>query len=496
MNLALKRFSLLFVFILFSTVCFSQVVRIGDTTGVPNSNAILQLQDTARGFLLPRMTQTQMTNIVTPPDGLLIFNNTASNIYQYKQGIGEWRPILADSSEWVFDAGSGRLYLRRALNNTDSIYYQTNTRKFFFGDSRYFIGTTGSYFNLDDGNSDKHVFKVTASRFPRSPSNLNSSNIYAVYEIDNDPSALSTPFGASYTGLAAAAFTNPSATQKIVDVIGLNYATGNASQDTLLNMYGIIGNTYTRGNSYTELMMGNANFLSAGGTNNANVGEMYGNYTSLTYVTPATSTRRILGNLYGHFINISSALQNKVDGVAYGINITSVRASSSNNNFALYTNKGHNHLGDSTVITDGGAFKARAVLDVNTTSSMIIPAGTTAQRPVTTYAGMLRYNTDNATPEAYTGSGWVNLKSPVLSSTALLDPPLIADNTTGAVNYTFTGATTGNTVTISPAAALPNGIVIAWANVSASNQVTVGFANFSGAAVDLPVQTFYIKLVQ
>jgi len=491
----LNRFLLLSAVCFLSLTSFSQVVRIGDTTGTPDPRAILQLQDTTRGFLLPRMSQAHMTSIATPPDGLLIYNNTAGSIYQYKQGIGEWRTIVADSSEWIHDAGTGRLYLRRALNNTDSIYYQTNTRKFFFGDSRYFVGTTGASFDLDEGNSDKHIFKVTASRFPRSLPNLNSSNIYAVYEIDNDPVAISSPYTASYTGLAATAFTNPSATQKIVDIIGLNYASGNASQDTVLGMYGIVGNTYTRGNSYTEVMMGNANFLSAGGSNSANVGEMYGNYTSLSYVTPATSTRRILGNVYGHFINISSALQNKVDGVAYGILITNVRASSANNNFALFTNKGHNHLGDSTVITDGGAFKARAVLDVNTTSSMIIPVGSTAQRPATPIVGMLRYNSDAASPEAYTSTGWVTLK-PSIPATALLDPPLLASGFTTAMTYAVTGAAIGNTVTVSPAAALPNGYFVAGARVSALNLVEITFGNFSGVGIDLPASSFSIKVLQ
>lgn len=488
----------LFVISTFSSICmtsFGQVVRIGDTTGTPDPKAILQLQDTTRGFLLPRMTQTHMNSITTPPDGLLIYNNTAGSIYQYKQGIGQWRPIVADSSDWIFDPGTGRLYLRKALNNTDSIYYQANTRKFFFGDSRYYIGTTGSYFNLDEGNSDKHVFKATASRLPRSASNLSSSNLYAIYEIDNDTVAVNNPFGASYTGLAAAAFTNPSATQKIVDIIGFNYATGNAAQDTVMNMYGIVGNTYTRGNNYTEVMMGNANFLSAGGTNNANVGEMYGNYTSLSYATPATSTRRILGNLYGHFISISSALQNKVDGSAYGVYITNVRGSSANNNFGLYTNKGHNHLGDSTVITDGAAFKARAVLDVNTTSSMIIPVGTTAQRPAAPLAGMLRYNSDIASPEAYTSSGWLTLK-PSIPVTASLDPPLLASGATVTVTYPVTGAAVGNTVTVAPAAALPSGYFIAWSRVSVINQVDVTFGNMSGAAIDLPASSFSIKVHQ
>lgn len=488
----------LFLLSSFTCICISsvgQVVRIGDTTGTPDPKAILQLQDTTRGFLLPRMTQTHMTGIAAPTDGLLVYNNTAGSIYQYKQSIGEWRPIIADSSDWVFDPGSGRLYLRKALNNTDSIYYQANTRKFFFGDSRYFIGTTGAFFNLDDGNSDKHIFKATASRFPRSASNLNSSNVYSLYEIDDDPVAISNPFVASYTGLAAAAFTNPSATQKISDIIGLNYASGNASQDTVLGMYGIIGNTYTRGNSYTEVMMGNANFLSVGGSNSANVGEMYGNYTSLSYVTPATSTRRIIGNVYGHFINHSSALNNKVDGAAYGIFITNVRGSSANNNFGIYTNKGHNRFGDSTLITDGAGFKARAVLDVNTTSSMIIPVGTTAQRPVTPIIGMLRYNSDAASPESYTASGWVTLK-PSIPATASIDPPLLPSGSTVAVVYAITGAAIGNTVTVSPAAALPNGYFVAGARVSAVNQVEITFGNFSGAGIDLPLNTFYIKVMQ
>jgi hypothetical protein len=173
-----------------------------------------------------------------------------------------------------------------------------------------------------------------------------------------------------------------------------------------------------------------------------------------------------------------------------------VNASSIQRNFAIFTNKGVNRFGDSTLITDGAFQKPRMPLDILTTSGMIIPVGTTAQRPTTLYNGLLRYNSDLGSPEAYTSTGWVNLKNPVLSSTALLDPPLIANFTTGTVNYTFTGAAIGNTVTISPAAALPSGYVIAYANVSAVNTVTVGFANFSGAPIDLVAQNFYIKVVQ
>jgi hypothetical protein len=53
-----------------------------------------------------------------------------------------------------------------------------------------------------------------------------------------------------------------------------------------------------------------------------------------------------------------------------------------------------------------------AKLIVNTTDSILIPSGTTAQRPGSTggtdTAGMIRFNTSNAQLEFYNGSGWTN----------------------------------------------------------------------------------------
>ena len=79
MNLK-KNFFFVLLF-LFPALSFAQV-KIGDTTGVINPKAVLELKDTARGFLLPRMTTAQMNAIATPPDGLMVYNNSAKNIYQ------------------------------------------------------------------------------------------------------------------------------------------------------------------------------------------------------------------------------------------------------------------------------------------------------------------------------------------------------------------------------------------------------------------------------
>ena len=51
----------------------SQTVIGGDTI---DQSAVLDIQDTARGVLLPRLTSVQLNAIVKPATGLLILNTT------------------------------------------------------------------------------------------------------------------------------------------------------------------------------------------------------------------------------------------------------------------------------------------------------------------------------------------------------------------------------------------------------------------------------------
>jgi hypothetical protein len=492
----LKHLSILLATFLLPILSFTQV-KIGDPTNPPDPKAILELKDTTRGFLLPRMTQSHMTSIATPPDGLLIYNNTAGSIYQYKQGIGEWRPIIADSSEWVYDISSEKLYLRRALNIGDSMYYNSAWKKWIFADTRFYRSSSGvGSFNLDEGNSDRFVFKTTASKYLRPTTNLFSANGYFVYEADNDTLAANNPFAASYLGLASDVTVLPSATQKLASITALRSFATYAGLDTTFQVTGIQNSVSIRGKGFVEVATGLLNQLGVRDSVQQ-IGLLYGINNTMSYTSPL-GTPRILGDFYGYTASHSAAFNNKVDGNAYAIFLRSITAARPGNNWAIFTMDGLNHFGDSVNITETPSFiKPRAVFDVNATSSMIIPVGNTTQRPSAPITGMLRYNTDNSTPEAYAGiAGWISLKSPVISTTAILDPPSIASGATGFVFYTLTGAATGNTVTISPDVALPSGFFIAWARVSGVNQIQVGFGNISGVPIDLTAQNFYVKLVQ
>ena len=53
----------------------------------PLATAIFQLDSTARGFLLPRMTTTQRTAIASPADGLMVYDTTLSHVCVYQSTL-------------------------------------------------------------------------------------------------------------------------------------------------------------------------------------------------------------------------------------------------------------------------------------------------------------------------------------------------------------------------------------------------------------------------
>ena len=77
----------------------------GDMTGAlgigasPNALAVLDLTSTTKGFLPPRMTDTQRTAISSPPDGLIVFDTSedeGNGALYVSTGEG-WKMISASS---------------------------------------------------------------------------------------------------------------------------------------------------------------------------------------------------------------------------------------------------------------------------------------------------------------------------------------------------------------------------------------------------------------
>ena len=77
--------------LLFTALLFSGIVnaQIGIGTVTPDASALLDLNSTSKGLLLPRMTTVQQTALVSPAIGLTVFNSTTGQIETNKgDGLG------------------------------------------------------------------------------------------------------------------------------------------------------------------------------------------------------------------------------------------------------------------------------------------------------------------------------------------------------------------------------------------------------------------------
>jgi len=79
----------LLVFFLFIVLPATAQVGIGTTA--PASSSALQIDSTTGGFVPPRMTNTQMSNISTPLEGSIVYNTTFSALFLYSSGT--WNNI-------------------------------------------------------------------------------------------------------------------------------------------------------------------------------------------------------------------------------------------------------------------------------------------------------------------------------------------------------------------------------------------------------------------
>ena len=83
-----------FLFLLFSTISFSQV-GIGTTS--PDASSVLDITATDAGLLVPRMTLTNRDNITAPATGLMIYQTDNTPGFYFYDGSA-WSAFGGDSS--------------------------------------------------------------------------------------------------------------------------------------------------------------------------------------------------------------------------------------------------------------------------------------------------------------------------------------------------------------------------------------------------------------
>src|SRR5688572_19640591 len=66
--------------------------NVGINTTLPHASAVLDIQSTTRGVLIPRMTSTERFAISNPATGLIVFDHTTNSIWFRRPG--SWEEVM------------------------------------------------------------------------------------------------------------------------------------------------------------------------------------------------------------------------------------------------------------------------------------------------------------------------------------------------------------------------------------------------------------------
>jgi Tol biopolymer transport system component len=121
----MKSYFVLVTFIILTVSSKGQNIGIGTLS--PNSSAILDISDSTRGLLIPRLTLAKKNSIVSPTDGLLIYQTDNDTGFYFYQGT-RWSKLNSEKKQlskiiYAIGYGGGPGY----VNSKAAEYWVMNT---------------------------------------------------------------------------------------------------------------------------------------------------------------------------------------------------------------------------------------------------------------------------------------------------------------------------------------------------------------------------------
>lgn len=92
------------VLFLISVTVLSQNVVLSESESTADASALLDVQSSSKGVLIPRLTELQRTSITDPANGLLVYQTDASDGFYFYDGAA-WLHLIDNES--ISDSGSG-----------------------------------------------------------------------------------------------------------------------------------------------------------------------------------------------------------------------------------------------------------------------------------------------------------------------------------------------------------------------------------------------------
>jgi len=101
------------------TNIFPSTGSAGIGTITPNTSSVLDMVSTTQGVLVPRMTQAQRNNILSPAVGLLIFQTTNTPGFYYYSDKG-WTALTPKAKGWLLTGNAGTTPGTNFIGTTDA----------------------------------------------------------------------------------------------------------------------------------------------------------------------------------------------------------------------------------------------------------------------------------------------------------------------------------------------------------------------------------------
>jgi hypothetical protein len=148
---------------------------------------------------------------------------------------------------------------------------------------------------------------------------------------------------------------------------------------------------------------------------------------------------------------------------------------------------------NSTVLIASNSIVACSVLTMNATSSFVVPVGNTAQRPSSTYTGMVRFNTSQNNLEIYDNAQWTPVGS--TEFTVISDQQFNGDGVNVAFTLSSTQTTNSCIVSINGVVQIPT-LAYAVAGTNPTCVLTFTEAPALGDVIDVRQITTTITVTQ
>jgi len=227
--------------LLFASYTLKAQVKIGDNPNTINTNSLLELESTTKGFLPPRVTLTNIFSaspLTAPiPAGMLIYNNSGGSVLK---GYYFW-----NGAKWVSLSGLNGSYTPGSVPfaGTDSILTQSNSQ-LFWNNTNNELGIGSNTFNAT--NPEKLLVNAGTTNSVNAIVAKGTNNNYFQLNINN----LSNGTQASSDVVATADNGNESTNYIDMGINGSAYTGGYVGNANDVYLYGT-GNNFLLGNVTT-----------------------------------------------------------------------------------------------------------------------------------------------------------------------------------------------------------------------------------------------------